>query len=105
MIDENPHPRRSRYSVADGYEDRFARGAEQEMLDKENIRQWLIKEHGFSGMASRRCSPTRSASCRRRKYIEVFERLTGETFESEVGASRPDPAEPAGEGLSRSEIA
>ncbi len=86
VIDEIHTPDSSRYWVADGYEDRFARGVDQEMLDKENIRQWLIKEHGFSGHGS---PPPLSDDVRvmlARKYIEVFERLTGETFVSDTGS-------------------
>jgi phosphoribosylaminoimidazole-succinocarboxamide synthase len=85
VIDEIHTPDSSRYWVADDYEDRFARGAEQEMLDKENIRQWLIKEHGFSGHGK---PPPLSDEVRimlATKYIEVFERLTGTRFESQVG--------------------
>jgi phosphoribosylaminoimidazole-succinocarboxamide synthase len=85
VIDEIHTPDSSRYWVAEGYSERFARGAEQEMLDKENIRQWLIKEHGFSGHGK---PPPLSDEVRvmlARKYIEVFERLTGQTFVSEVG--------------------
>ena len=55
------------------------------MLDKENIRQWLIKEHGFSGHGTPPAADRRGAGMLARKYIEVFELLTGETFESEVG--------------------
>ena len=86
VIDEIHTPDSSRYWVANGYEDRFAKGVEQEMLDKENIRQWLIKEHGFSGHGK---PPPLSDEVRvmlARKYIEVFERLTGETFSSAVGS-------------------
>jgi phosphoribosylaminoimidazole-succinocarboxamide synthase len=86
VIDEIHTPDSSRYWVADGYQDRFARGVDQEMLDKENIRQWLIKEHGFSGHGK---PPPLSEEVRMmlaRKYIEVFERLTGETFASESGS-------------------
>lgn len=86
VIDEIHTPDSSRYWVADGYGDRFARGVEQEMLDKENIRQWLIKEHGFSGQGK---PPPLSEDVRvmlAMKYIEVFERLTGQKFESEVGS-------------------
>ena len=86
VIDEIHTPDSSRYWVADGYGDRFARGVEQEMLDKENIRQWLIKEHGFSGQGK---PPPLSEEVRimlAMKYIEVFERLTGQKFESEVGS-------------------
>ncbi|GEJ59444.1 phosphoribosylaminoimidazolesuccinocarboxamide synthase [Anaeromyxobacter diazotrophicus] len=86
VIDEIHTPDSSRYWVAEGYEERFARGAEQEMLDKENIRQWLIKEHGFSGHGQ---PPPLSDDVRvmlAQKYIEAFERLTGTAFESQVGS-------------------
>jgi phosphoribosylaminoimidazole-succinocarboxamide synthase len=86
VIDEIHTPDSSRYWVADGYAERFAKGAEQEMLDKENIRQWLIKEHGFSGHGK---PPPLSDDVRvmlARKYIDVFERLTGQTFASDVGS-------------------
>jgi phosphoribosylaminoimidazole-succinocarboxamide synthase len=72
--------------VADGYEERFRAGADQEMLDKENIRQWLIREHGFSGHGK---PPPLTDDVRvmlAGKYIEVFERLTGVAFASEVGS-------------------
>ena len=86
VIDEIHTPDSSRYWVADGYEERFRRGADQEMLDKENIRQWLIREHGFSGHGK---PPPLSDDVRvmlAAKYIEVFERLTGQTFQSRVGS-------------------
>jgi phosphoribosylaminoimidazole-succinocarboxamide synthase len=86
VIDEIHTPDSSRYWVADGYADRFARGVDQEMLDKENIRQWLINEHGFSGHGK---PPPLSDEVRvmlARKYIEAFERLTGQAFVSDVGS-------------------
>jgi phosphoribosylaminoimidazole-succinocarboxamide synthase len=86
VIDEIHTPDSSRYWVADGYEERFARGADQEMLDKENIRQWLIREHGFSGHGK---PPPLSDDVRvmlASKYMEVFERLTGEPFRSDTGS-------------------
>jgi phosphoribosylaminoimidazole-succinocarboxamide synthase len=86
VIDEIHTPDSSRYWVADGYEDRFARGAEQEMLDKENVRQWLIQEHGFSGHGKPPALTDDVRVMLARKYIDVFERLTGETFTSGVGS-------------------
>ncbi len=86
VIDEIHTPDSSRYWVGDRYAELFAAGQDQEMLDKENIRQWLIKEHGFSGHGK---PPPLTDDVRvmlARKYIEVFERLTGETFTSEVGS-------------------
>jgi phosphoribosylaminoimidazole-succinocarboxamide synthase len=86
VIDEIHTPDSSRYWVAQGYEERFAKGAEQEMLDKENIRQWLIKEHGFSGHGKPPPLTDEVRVMLARKYIEVFERLTGEAFLSDVGS-------------------
>jgi phosphoribosylaminoimidazole-succinocarboxamide synthase len=86
VIDEIHTPDSSRYWVADGYPERFARGADQEMLDKENIRQWLIKEHGFSGHGK---PPALSDDVRvmlAGKYIQVFEKLTGTAFDARVGS-------------------
>ncbi len=86
VIDEIHTPDSSRYWIADGYQDRFQRGVDQEMLDKENIRQWLIREHGFSGHGK---PPPLSDEVRvmlATKYIEAFERLTGQPFVSGVGS-------------------
>jgi len=86
VIDEIHTPDSSRYWVADGYEQRFAAGQEQEMLDKENVRQWLIKEHGFSGHGTPPALTDEVRVMLARKYIDVFERLTGQTFASASGS-------------------
>lgn len=86
VIDEIHTPDSSRYWVADGYEDRFAKGVEQEMLDKENIRQWLIQERGFSGHGEPPALTDDVRVMLAMKYMEVYERLTGERFESSVGS-------------------
>ncbi|HET9554753.1 MAG TPA: phosphoribosylaminoimidazolesuccinocarboxamide synthase [Anaeromyxobacteraceae bacterium] len=85
VIDEIHTPDSSRYWVAAGYDRRFAAGEDQEMLDKENIRQWLIKEHGFSGHGTPPALTDEVRIMLARKYIEVYELLTGETFTSDVG--------------------
>jgi phosphoribosylaminoimidazole-succinocarboxamide synthase len=86
VIDEIHTPDSSRYWMAEGYEGRFARGEDQRMLDKENIRQWLIKEHGFSGHGTPPALTDDVRCMLATKYIEVFELLTGQKFESEVGS-------------------
>jgi phosphoribosylaminoimidazole-succinocarboxamide synthase len=86
VIDEIHTPDSSRYWVAGGYAGRFAKGEDQEMLDKENIRQWLIKEHGFSGHGTPPPLTDEVRVMLARKYIDVYERLTGETFTSGVGS-------------------
>ncbi|HEX9398653.1 MAG TPA: phosphoribosylaminoimidazolesuccinocarboxamide synthase, partial [Anaeromyxobacter sp.] len=71
VIDEIHTPDSSRYWVAKGYEERFAKGEDQEMLDKENIRQWLIKEHGFSGHGKPPPLTDEVRVMLARKYIDV----------------------------------
>jgi phosphoribosylaminoimidazole-succinocarboxamide synthase len=86
VIDEIHTPDSSRYWVADGSEERFRRGEDQRMLDKENIRQWLIQEHGFSGQGK---PPPLTDDVRvmlARTYVSLYERLTGQEFRSEVGS-------------------
>ena len=85
VIDEIHTPDSSRYWLAKEYLQRFMAGQEQQMLDKENIRQWLIKEHGFSGHGKPPALTDDVRVMLARKYIEVFELLTGETFVSEGG--------------------
>jgi phosphoribosylaminoimidazole-succinocarboxamide synthase len=85
VIDEIHTPDSSRYWMAREYPQRFAAGQEQQMLDKENIRQWLIKEHGFSGHGKPPALTDDVRVMLARKYIEVFELLTGETFQSPGG--------------------
>jgi len=85
VIDEIHTPDSSRYWIADGYPDRFAQGAEQRMLDKENIRQWLIQAHGFSGQGTPPPLDEEVRVMLARTYVDLFERLTGERFRSEVG--------------------
>jgi phosphoribosylaminoimidazole-succinocarboxamide synthase len=85
VIDEIHTPDSSRYWMAREYPQRYAAGQEQQMLDKENIRQWLIKEHGFSGHGKPPALTDDVRVMLARKYIEVFELLTGETFQSAGG--------------------
>ncbi len=85
VIDEIHTPDSSRYWMAREYAQRYAAGQEQQMLDKENIRQWLIKEHGFSGHGKPPALTDDVRVMLARKYIEVFELLTGETFQSAGG--------------------
>jgi phosphoribosylaminoimidazole-succinocarboxamide synthase len=85
VIDEIHTPDSSRYWLAREYLQRFMAGQEQQMLDKENIRQWLIKEHGFSGHGKPPALTDDVRVMLAKKYIEVFELLTGETFVSDGG--------------------
>lgn len=85
VIDEIHTPDSSRYWVADEYETRFNRGEEQRMLDKENIRQWLLKERGFSGEGSPPPIPDEVRVDLATKYIAAYERITGTELKLEPG--------------------
>lgn len=84
VIDEIHTPDSSRYWVAKEYETRFNNGENQLMLDKENIRQWLI-EKGFSGEG---VPPELSEEIRitlAERYVELYRLLTGKNFNPAVG--------------------
>ncbi len=86
VIDEIHTPDSSRYWIAEGAEERFARGEEQRMLDKENIRQWLIQEHGFSGQGTPPPLTDEVRVSLARTYVNLFEQLTGQPFQAEAGS-------------------
>lgn len=89
VIDEIHTMDSSRFWEASEYESRFEKGDDQRMLDKENIRQWLIREKGFSGHGA---PPALSDDIRQEialTYIKAFERITGETFASAPGEVLP----------------
>jgi phosphoribosylaminoimidazole-succinocarboxamide synthase len=77
VIDEMHTPDSSRYWVADEYEARFAKGEDQRMLDKENIRQWLIRERNFSGQGTPPPIPDAVRVELAEKYLSAYERITG----------------------------
>ena len=82
LIDEIHTPDSSRYFYADGYEERQAAGEAQKQLSKEFVRQWLIS-HNFQGLEGQTLpgmSDDYIASVSER-YIELYENITGETFE------------------------
>ncbi len=81
VIDEIHTPDSSRYWEASEYQQRFEAGEEQRMLDKENIRQWLIKERGFQGHGTPPEIPGDVRVDLAQKYVMNYERLTGEGFQ------------------------
>ena len=79
VIDEIHTPDSSRYWIENEYEKRFAAGEDQLMLDKENMRQWLISK-GFSGEGT---PPELEDDIRillSEKYMELYKILTGKDF-------------------------
>jgi phosphoribosylaminoimidazole-succinocarboxamide synthase len=76
VIDEIHTPDSSRLWQASTYETRVANGEAPEMLDKENVRRWLI-EHGFSGEGKVPAVPTHVLLDLAKVYLHVAETLTG----------------------------
>ena len=81
LIDEIHTPDSSRYFYAEGYEERLEKGEPQRQLSKEFVRQWLI-DHGFMGKAGQEVPEMTDEYCEEvsRRYIELYERITGEEF-------------------------
>lgn len=85
VIDEIHTPDSSRYWVASGYQEHFERGEPQEMLDKENLRGWLIDRHGFSGHGAPPALDDEIRVTLAKRYAELHQRLLGRPFELVVG--------------------
>jgi len=82
LIDEIHTPDSSRYFYAEGYEENQKQGLPQKQLSKEFVRQWLIS-NGFQGKDGQSVPEmtdeiVESISDR---YIELFEKITGEPFQ------------------------
>jgi phosphoribosylaminoimidazole-succinocarboxamide synthase len=82
LIDEIHTPDSSRYFYAEGYEERQANNEPQKQLSKEFVRQWLI-ENGFQGLEGQAMPvmPDDFVEVVTERYIELYERITGKTFE------------------------
>lgn len=82
LIDEINTPDSSRYFYADEYKERFDKGLPQKQLSKEFVREWLM-ENGFQGKEGQ-IVPFMSDDFVNKvseRYIELYERITGEKFE------------------------
>jgi phosphoribosylaminoimidazole-succinocarboxamide synthase len=81
LIDEVHTSDSSRYFYADGYEEKLKKGAPQKQLSKEFLREWLM-EHGFRGREGEPLPdlPDQFRWNIFKRYSELFETLTGETF-------------------------
>lgn len=82
LIDEIHTPDSSRYFYAEGYKERQEKGEAQKQLSKEFVRQWLI-ENNFQGLEGQKVPEMTDAyiSSVSERYIELYEKITGLTFE------------------------
>ncbi len=99
LIDEIHTPDSSRYFYADTYDALQKAQQPQRQLSKEFVREWLM-EHGFQGKEGEEIPEmtdefVNSVSAR---YIELFEKITGKTFEK---ASQQDPTKRIEENISK----
>ncbi len=88
VIDEIHTPDSSRYWIAEGSEERFRKGEEQQMLDKEFFRQWLIRERNYQGEGPAPQIPDQVRAQLAGKYLELVEKLTGTAPDLKVGDTR-----------------
>ena len=88
-IDEVHTPDSSRYFYADTYDELLSQDKPQRQLSKEFVREWLM-DHGFMGKEGQ-VLPDLPDAFRvevASRYIELFESITGKTFEPDT---HPDP--------------
>lgn len=81
LIDEVHTPDSSRYYIAEGYEERQQKGEHQKQLSKEFVREWLM-DNGFQGLEGQQMPdmPDEFVEQISRRYIELYEKVTGRTF-------------------------
>jgi len=88
VIDEIHTPDSSRYWHADDYDQRMADGREPRSLDKEYVRRWLAEEANYLGDGPPPTLPDEVRAEAARRYIAIYELITGQEFV-------PDSAAPA----------
>lgn len=85
LIDEIHTPDSSRYYYAEGYEERQQNGEKQKQLSKEFVREWLM-ENNFQGLEGQTMPfmPDDFVDLVSKRYIELFEKVTGQKFEGQL---------------------
>ena len=88
LIDEIHTPDSSRYFYKDGYEERQAICERQKQLSKEFVREWLMV-NGFQGLDGQKMPemPDDFVQTVSRRYIELYEKITGKSFEPSGNAA------------------
>ena len=86
LMDEIHTPDSSRYFYSEGYEERQSKGEQQRQLSKEFVREWLIA-HDFMGKAGQQVPEMDDAFVQlvSTRYIELFEKVTGQPFHPSEG--------------------
>jgi len=84
LADEIHTPDSSRFWYSKTYKELFESGQDQKMLDKEYLRQWLIKEKNFMGDGELPDIPDDVRIEVARRYVTAFELITGKSFEPDT---------------------
>ncbi|HIN38715.1 MAG TPA: phosphoribosylaminoimidazolesuccinocarboxamide synthase, partial [Flavobacteriales bacterium] len=81
LIDEIHTPDSSRFFYKDGYQERQDKDEPQKQLSKEFVREWLM-ERGFQGKEGQSIPdmPEEFVKIVSERYIELYEKITGERF-------------------------
>jgi phosphoribosylaminoimidazole-succinocarboxamide synthase len=81
LIDEIHTPDSSRYFYKEGYIERQDKDETQKQLSKEFVREWLM-ENGFQGLEGQSIPDMSDKIIKSisERYIELFEKITGESF-------------------------
>lgn len=82
LMDEIHTPDSSRYFYAEGFDERQTAGEKQKQLSKEFVREWLIANEfmGKQGQSVPEMTDEWVVTISKR-YIELYEKLTGQSFE------------------------
>ncbi len=94
LIDEINTPDSSRYFYADSYQENFEKSLPQKQLSKEFVREWLM-QNGFQGLTGQVVPDMTDDFVNQvsERYIELFERITGEKFVKADITNVPDRIE------------
>ena len=97
LIDEIHTPDSSRFWIKSTYTQRFKKGEEVENYDKEFMRLWF-KNQGYTGHGKAPKMPSELIVKIATRYIEVYEKLSGEKFEMDISI---DPKQRITDALSK----
>ena len=85
LIDEIHTPDSSRYWQAKTYEKRIKKGLEPENFDKEFLRLWFKENSDPYKDEVLPEAPAELVEELSRRYIQIYEQITGLTFKTEIG--------------------
>lgn len=89
LIDEIHTPDSSRFWLKKTYKEKFKKAQEVENYDKEVMRIWFAK-NGYTGQGKAPKIPNEVIADISKRYIEVYEKLTGEEFKIDLSLEQQE---------------